>query len=207
MTADDPPAAPTACRERSTFAPIERPNRRNAMKGRHMNVLAFALGGIVACGLVCRSPELDDPPQVRAALRRMTDEARQLLAQIAVLRPPAKILLARDVAAGRLSLAEAAALFGALDQLPPRPPDARPADGDTALSVIEENLCRQVIERVEYVLCADQPPEEVRPVVARLEEDFGHLREHGPIQLPDPSTLVSVPELLKRVQGTLPPNR
>src|SRR5438270_13029427 len=81
-----------------------------------------------------------------------------------VLRCAAKDLIARDVAAGRMALLAAAALFRELNALPPR------LDCDAAMRYLgygltsrlpgrtpDELLCRQVLLRVEDILEVERP--------------------------------------------------
>jgi hypothetical protein len=117
----------------------------------------------------------------------------------------AKDRMARDAAAGRRSLAEAAALFGALDAArgavaaPPAdlgsPPLRIPADTEAG------RLCRQV------VLCADAALRfdgagVADEVVARLEaEYFAAVRADGVFRLPDPASLEPVEEIMRQARA------
>jgi hypothetical protein len=105
----------------------------------------------------------------------------------------AKGLVARDVAAGRRSLLEAAGLFRTLYRLapelpPPLGPGVEPPDWSRHLpaGTEEERLCLVVIGRVRWAL--GDPPDVARleAVTARLEGEFWAARcEHGAIELPD----------------------
>jgi hypothetical protein len=129
---------------------------------------------------------------------------------VAGLRSEAKWLIAREVAAGRWSLVEAAALFGALNRLSPMAPELSCQDTPNFPWVLsdpvhteEEWLCRQVIEWVDVLRLAESP-EYAGAAVARLKAQFRQeLRTHGAIRLPDPSTLVSFEKLLNRARAAL----
>jgi hypothetical protein len=120
----------------------------------------------------------------------------------AALRSIAKKRIADDVAAGRRTLVEAAALFGALNRLPPTALD--PSIGDAQYSQMpapartdEERLCRQVITWVENILLREAP-DRAEPVVTRLREEYAAALCGGPIRLPAPATLEAVGDLLAR---------
>ncbi len=130
------------------------------------------------------------------------------------LRVLAKQLLAREAAEGRRSLLEAAALYGALNRIPPEtapvapelqslfaPKLSAPLPGDTE----EERLCQQVIAHLNAVL-SDQPLSERQAAVDRLEAQFREeLRRHGGIRLPDPSSLTPVEQLFEQIRKGLTP--
>ena len=107
-----------------------------------------------------------------------------------VLRVVAKRQVARQVSAGRLSLPQAAALFGALNALPPQAADLSKLDPhlrppQVAPRTDEERLCWQVIRYVAAEL--EQQPDRARAVVARLEAELEEeLRTRGRIRLPNP---------------------
>jgi hypothetical protein len=85
-----------------------------------------------------------------------------------------------DLAAGRLTLFEAAAHFRAVQQVKAKylPPVALPASGKTE----EERLCWQVIRYVEAAM-EDDPAQ--ASVVSRLKNDLQeHLGRYGTVQLP-----------------------
>ena len=123
------------------------------------------------------------------------------VASVVALRIAAKYRVARDVIAGRFSLLEGAALFGALNEVSPRAPElslfrvhdsVRDVPGRTE----EERLCRQVITYAGWELLAE--PERANAVVGRLKADFNaKLCQGGAIQLPDSSSLPTVQELLE----------
>jgi hypothetical protein len=118
----------------------------------------------------------------------------------------ARALLARDAAAGRRTLAEAAALFRELNRRPPTtvppayadpngPPLTIPRDTE------EARLCRQVILSAYYAL-RSVAPGRADAAVARLEaEFFAERRAHGAVRLPDPATLEPVEELLQQARA------
>jgi hypothetical protein len=126
-----------------------------------------------------------------------------------LLRLAAKQLLAREVANGRRSLIAAAALFRELNRMSPEP--AEPAiSGPYTWSLRaparsdEERLCRQVLEWVVNLLHREQP-DRADAAAARLEAELhDELRTRGVIRFPDPSSLESVEDLLKRAEASLP---
>jgi hypothetical protein len=130
--------------------------------------------------------------------------------ETAVLRTQAKKLLAREVAEGRRSLVEAAALFGALNRLPPVTPELSCLDNSGFHWVLsapvhteEERLCRQVVQWVDGFRLSDSP-EYAAAAVARLEAEFREeLRRQGAIRLPDASGLPTARELLERARATM----
>jgi hypothetical protein len=117
----------------------------------------------------------------------------------------ARARLARDAAAGRRTLAEAAALFRELNRRPPA--TAPPADADPngppltiPLDTEEGRLCRQVILSAYYALRSEAPGR-ADAAVARLEaEFFAERRAHGALRLPDPVMLEPVEEVLKQAR-------
>jgi hypothetical protein len=120
----------------------------------------------------------------------------------------AKDRLARDAAAGRRSLVEAAALFRALDGRRPAaalPPPADPADRPLRIpaGTAAGRRCRQVALYA-YVALWPQGPGEAAAAVARLEaEFFAEVRAHGELRLPDPAALEPVEELLRQARAWL----
>jgi len=105
-----------------------------------------------------------------------------------------KTPMARTVAAGRVSLFEAAAWFGALNRPPPE--SAFPLARDRAdipltapVRTDDERLCLQVIDRV-HRLPREGAPDCVDAVLRRLEAEYRAQQDkHGSVRLPDPSTL------------------
>jgi hypothetical protein len=96
-----------------------------------------------------------------------------------------KAAAVEEVVAGRLSLVEAAARFGALEAGRPRNRYCRPAHelfpGDSE----GEQLCREVITHVEARL-APQGRARARQFAARLEAELGELlARDGTARLPD----------------------
>jgi len=160
--------------------------------------LAVALAIALPVAFCRRAPGPDQPPEPPGP------EMAAPAADTVALRIVAKDQLAREVADGRRSLWVAAALFGELNRLPPEPD--RPAWINSSVSIpadtAEGALCRQVIERVDTALHLE--PDRAAAAVARLEaEFFAELRTRGAIRLPDPLSLESVEEILKRARASL----
>ena len=111
----------------------------------------------------------------------------------------AKSEVASDVAAGRRSLAEAAALFGEVGRLELSATDLARVSPYDSLPTHEERLCRQVIAWVDYQMfrAGLQPAE----VVARLEAELRLLKERGPIRLPATATRVQIEDLLQHARA------
>jgi hypothetical protein len=168
--------------------------------------LAVALAGGVLAAFCRPLPEPEGPPITRGA-----EDVGAGFPDIVPLRIEAKRLIARDAAGGRRTLVEAAALFGALNRLPP--PAARLPDYDPDVShsylhipmrTEEERLCRQVVAFA-WVALGDGPPGRAREAVARLEaEFFAELRARGTIRLPAPPPPEPVEELLRQARAALP---
>jgi hypothetical protein len=127
--------------------------------------------------------------------------------EAAALRMLAKRHIARDVAAGRRSLVEAAALFRALNS--PAQADALSRDDPHPWALTapartdDERLCRQVVEWV-GALRLTESPEYAAAAVARVNAEYREeLRQHGAIRLPDPAGLPTAEELLEKVRATM----
>jgi hypothetical protein len=103
----------------------------------------------------------------------MIDRGKRLDAKVAALqrRTRAREQIAAEVAAGRLSLAEAADRFRALEQ--PDAPPQLPRRGPLADASDEEWQCRFVIDYVGFVLRSQGLPAD--DTIARLEAE---LRDH-----------------------------
>jgi hypothetical protein len=118
----------------------------------------------------------------------------------------ARARLAREAAAGRRTLAEAAALFRELNRRPPVTDPPAYADPDGPPLTIprdteEGRLCRQVIQYAYFALRSEAPGR-ADAAVARLEaEFFAECRAHGAVRLPDPASLEPVEELLKQARA------
>jgi hypothetical protein len=157
-------------------------------------ILALAVGSLPVA--FCGRLPIPDPPAV---------QPRDAATEAVVLRVLAKGLLALDVAAGRRSLFEAAALVRELDRRPPAP--ARPGPGwlDPTLRIAADTeagrLCRQVVAAVRAELGAE--PDRAAAAAARLEAEFlRELRQRGAVRLPDPPP-GAVEELLRRARAHL----
>jgi hypothetical protein len=130
--------------------------------------------------------------------------SREALCERVACRVFAKDLVARELIAGKRSLFEAAALFGALNRLPPEARDLPDLDelsgGQRAPARSgEERLCRQVIAWVPGVLRGR--PGEAKDVTDRLEAELSEeLRERGVIRLPRASSVGPVEDLMARAR-------
>jgi hypothetical protein len=152
---------------------------------------AIALAVVAALALALWSAH-SGRPRTRPA----PGESTEKLCERVACRVFAKELLTREVIAGRRSLFEAAALFGALNQLPPL---AWASPGPAAGPTDEERLCRQVIARVAGALF--ERPAEAKAVTERLEAELSEeLRKRGVIRLPCASSVGPVEELMARAR-------
>jgi hypothetical protein len=148
--------------------------------------------------------EMDEPP-----LPVFSGLNREPITDALSLRIVAKFRIARNVIAGRFSLLQGAALFGALNRVPAQ--SAKLSVFDPQVSRIrphtdQERLCRQVVDYVASELAED--PDRQETVVAHLEAVFmDELERHGTIQLPDPSCSVSVERLLEEAGAELSEQR
>jgi hypothetical protein len=162
--------------------------------------LTLSLGAVVAV-VVCPPTCVPNKPISPAE----TPELSRPASEVVILRAIAKNQVAREVAAGRNSLPEAAGLFRALDRLAPESAPASEWFGDDLPPNIpgrtdEERLCRQVVAYVRVAL-RDGPADVAAAVVARLEAEFREeLRQRGTIRLPDPSELPPVQQLLEQAR-------
>jgi hypothetical protein len=166
--------------------------------------LALALGGVVTAltGLWLPEPDdaaLPDLPCVEAAGGPSSPSAVIVVA---------KKLVARDVAVGRRSLLEAAALFRDLPRRPAEltpPPSLEGRDWgrDLPAETEEERLCLRVIGVVRVVLAEQPDVARLKATVARLEGEFWTaICEHGAIRLPDVPP-EAVETLLERAKEAL----
>jgi hypothetical protein len=110
----------------------------------------------------------------------------------------ARRLVAREAAAGRRSLADAAALFVALNRLPPAVDLSRGFQYRNEPTA-EDRACRQVI------VWADDPafPEGAE----HLEAEFAALRRRGPVRLPAAEAVEPLAALLARARDSTPTGR
>ena len=127
--------------------------------------------------------------------------------ETAALRVVAKRQIARDVAAGRRTLFEGAALFRVLNV----PQQSTVLSDDVtypwALTAPcrteDEQLCRQVVEWVGS-LCLTDSSELAAAAVIRLNVEFrGHQRLHGQVVLPTPSAVPTLQNVLNRARATM----
>src|SRR5262249_49490367 len=123
------------------------------------------------------------------------------------LRVLAKKHIARDVAAGQLSLIEAATLFRVLNA--PAELDAL-ARQDREFWVLnepvrtdDERICRQVVQWVS-AMGLTESPECVAEAVARLSEEYrAEVCRHGHVRLPDWTGRPTAEELLTNARSTM----
>jgi len=169
-------------------------------------ILAFAAVSLVAGAMIVMLGQWPSGPAEPAGSVKYQPDAQPIPGVVA-LRIAAKYGVARDVIAGKLSLLQGAALFGALNQVPPLAPTLSSVGvPERSLGVParteEEQLCSQVINYVGLQLAEE--PERAKAALARLKADFKEkLRTEGSIRLPDASSLVSVQELLQLARADL----
>jgi hypothetical protein len=121
--------------------------------------------------------------------------------EVVVLRIFAKRHIAREAAAGRRSLVEAAALYGELNRLPPagRLVNSPYLSGNTEA----EWLCRQVIAFATRS-GPDWESESTRATRARLEAELQREVAHdGTVRLPDPAAMPAAADLLEEARARL----
>ena len=162
----------------------------------------------VWCGLVCLSLCLllyfgyivprRTPVGERAAAAR--DEQFGPIPETIRLRIRAKDLLVEELAAGRLTLFAAAALFRELDGMPPM--TVYLPDRDPPIRLVcpteDERTCVRVITFARNSLRTAQPGR-AEIVTERLVAEFeAERRLSGTIRLPDPGSLEPVHRLLQR---------
>jgi hypothetical protein len=164
--------------------------------------LAIAVAATVA---VVFAPHLPEPvqPDGLSAIESVEGPVPDTV----VLRGWAKYQIARDVAAGRRGLLDAAALYGELNRLPPvvhlSLHDADNSPWRDPVRTTEEMLCRQVMTWVEQQLIREAP-DRVGRVLDRLETEFREaLREHGAIRLPGRPTPAAVREVLEQARAKM----
>ena len=176
------------------------------MKAVPYKFLAVLIAVALPVAFCRRAPGPDAPPG--PARIEVLEEGQP---ETAALRVIAKEQIARAAAAGRRSLVESAALFGALNRLPPAVAEPPPGWYDSSLPIPADTeadrLCRQVVAWVRVAL--HDEPDRAAAAVARLEaEYFEELCERGAVRLPDPSSLTPVQELLEQARtGTTEPPR
>ena len=121
-------------------------------------------------------------PEMHEEMRRFEQEHARMneREQAVIARLVAKSEVIRDLRAGRLTLALAAAKFGRLNALPPECPPDLGEYGDCAGE--GERLCRQVIY---WVIAAD--PAQAEVLRGRLETELARLlaENNGAIRLRD----------------------
>jgi hypothetical protein len=130
------------------------------------------------------------PPQ--PTIPTPPDEADDPATELRVLRLIAMALVTHDAVEGRRSLAEAAALFGVLRQLPPAVSELSLLSQFDGVPTEEERLCRNLIVWADNLAGPDRS--------AGLKAELNWLQAGGPIRLPDPALLESADELLTRAR-------
>jgi hypothetical protein len=160
-------------------------------------LICFCLGvllGITAMVSGC-APKWERPT-------RELDEGRDTVPDVIRRRILAKDLLVEELASGRRSLIETAALFRALDRVPPETTYATVPDPDPPLRLTspteDEKYCEVVIRVARNILRVSQP-DRAEAVVAQLVAEFEAERcLNGTIRLPNPESLEPAHELLRR---------
>jgi hypothetical protein len=170
-----------------------------------LSVLGLVAGSLTVLLIEARS-EIEEAPQAV-----FSDPNREPTTDALSLRIVAKSRIARDLIAGRFSLLQGAALFGALNRVPAQSAKLSVLDAQVSRLGVrprtdQERLCRQVIDYVASALAAD--PDRQETAVAHLEAVFmDELHRQGTIQLPDVSWLVSVEQLLEEAGTELAEQR
>ncbi len=144
-----------------------------------------------------RPTEPEPPPEV---------DATEQLSEIVHLRIHAKGRIAREVADGRRSLWDAAALFRELDRMPPaanRQLDPIPFRQPTSIRTEDDQYCWSVIV---WVWNSRRPndvvgEERAKAAIARLTAVFEDELCRGAVRLPDPSALESVEALMTHARA------
>jgi hypothetical protein len=166
----------------------------------HSALAVAAVGGLVFALDRLAPPDAAAPTDDAAGWAAV--EFHPPLPGVVFLRCRAKELLAEEVAAGRRSLWEAAALFGALNRLPPEPGGPLAfEDAEVSIPTATEagRLCSQVARWV--LIRPGRSLAESRAAVARLVTEFrAELRARGGIRLPDPAGLEPAESLIARVR-------
>jgi hypothetical protein len=165
----------------------------------HGTTVKLLILGVLSFSATCLTIIFSQyPPATNESARPGVSEAEtQSVSELIALRIVAKNRIAREVIAHRLSLVQAAALFGALDRLPPpalNPPRSVPAATE------EERLCRQVVVYVRSLVAE----RDRAAALARLDAEFKAERDKGDlIHLSDESSLPPVQELLEQARVEL----
>jgi len=174
----------------------------SVMRRLPVKILGLAIVAALLAIALGRSPPGPEEPPPPAADPQ--EAVRQPLPETALLRTIAKRRLAREVIAGRLSLWQAAAQFGALNRQTPQEADLSRIDPYVQPPRLppgteEERLCWQVISYVETE--QENEPGRAGSVVARLEAELHEgLRKQGRIRLPAPPSPARLQELLDQAR-------
>jgi hypothetical protein len=165
---------------------------------------AWALLAVLVLLAVGRwGPLVTDRSPDPASARADRDDANAATIKRIHLRIRAKELLVEDLAAGKRSLLETAALFRELDRIPPavsRPdpvidPPIRPENPTE-----DEWQCLWVLAYTRTLLQVTHPDREAS-VTDRLVREFeAERRDRGTVRLRDPQSLESVPTILARAR-------
>jgi hypothetical protein len=164
--------------------------------------LALALGAVVTALTGLWLPEPDDaaPPDLPWSEAAGPSSPAAVVGLV-------KLLVARDVAVGRRSLLEAAALFRDLPRLPPGQTspsvEGRDWGRDLRAETEEERLCIRVIGFVRGVLWEQPDVARLEAAQTRLEAEFwSAICEQGTIRLPDVPP-AAIEALLKQAREAL----
>jgi hypothetical protein len=149
------------------------------------SILALATLAAGACVVTWQAPGLSVARQKQGELERALDRERQLDDELAgvLARAEARLAVAEGVAAGRLTLLEAAARLRDLRALEHRKVQEAARFRHRTLTEVED-YCREVIERVEGFL--ENRPAEAQAAVARLEVELAGHRAAGTLRLRGP---------------------
>jgi transposase InsO family protein len=174
-----------------------------------MNTGRCILVCLLLCLLLYSGSIVSRQTPVGEHLAAARDEQPGRVPDAIVLRILAKGLLVEELASGRLTLLDAAALFRELDGMPPRTVYATSPDPPIRLEcpTEDERYCVRVISFARGALRFTQPAR-VETVTDRLVAEFeAERRRSGTIRLPDPGSLETVHGLLQRCAraGVSPP--
>ena len=151
-----------------------------------------------------QDPTLQDP-----VLWKVIEAPEQEHADIVIPRMRAKNQLAEDVIASRRTLFEAAALFAALNRLPPEVlldplPRLEQLPSWFEPDTEEDWLCLMIIDWIDHDLYRDVFIPQREQICARLRQEFIERRKQGPLVPSELSSRTPVDELLDRARKEIP---